>query len=99
MTASVEQLEADYTEVFNSPAGERVLDDLTTAAGLTATHADYPTIDPLALAASEGKRRMLLHIFGMLARAEAATIRAALSRRARVSARTEFDPPPFTGDP
>jgi len=94
-----EQLEADYASVFATPAGERVLNDLALVAGMVSTLAEFPAIDPLAIAAYEGKRRILLRIFSMLGRHEAAAIRQIMARRAHIAARTDFDPPPFEGDP
>ena len=55
-----------YERVFRTADGNRVLRDLAAFSGMaSAPHADSELIDPLALAATAGKQRMVLRILAM----------------------------------
>lgn len=75
----------DYAAVFGTSPGRRVLLDLAAAAGMTTSMVDTPALEPLALAAEAGKRRIVLRIMSFLETSEAEI--AALAYRAREEAR------------
>lgn len=57
-----------YREVFSTPAGQRVLDDICRHAELP--KADFDRLEPLKLAFKEGKRNVADYIVGRLQKNE-----------------------------
>jgi hypothetical protein len=58
-----DQTQMDYNEVFNTPAGKRVLEDILTVTSVLEPTNDY---SHEGLAAREGRRDVALHILGQL---------------------------------
>lgn len=56
-------MKMDYNEVFNTPAGKRVLEDILTVTSVLEPTNDYSLA---GLAAREGRRDVAFHILGRL---------------------------------